>query len=214
MGVEGMKILLDLFCCQGGASYGYIQAGYATYGVDKDPQPNYPWSFERADAVQFVYDNVEWIREKVSLVHASPPCQFGTKCQRIQGNDHPNLIPATREALEYAGVPYVIENVEDVREHLKAPVTLCGTMFRLRTYRHRLFEVGGGVVLEQPAHPRHVAPNAKMGRPVGEGEFYHAVGNFSGVGMVRADMGMEWATREGLREAVPPAYTEFIGRNI
>lgn len=209
-----MKILLDLFCCQGGASYGYIKAGYATYGVDKDAQPNYPWSFERADAVQFVYENVEWIRDKVSLVHASPPCQFGTKCQRIQGNDHPNLIPATREALEYAGVPYVIENVEDVREYLKAPVTLCGTMFGLRTYRHRLFELGGGVSLEQPAHPRHVALNAKMGRPVGDGEFYHAVGNFSGVAMVRADMGMEWATREGLREAVPPAYTEFIGRNI
>jgi DNA (cytosine-5)-methyltransferase 1 len=53
-----------------------------------------------------------------------------------------------------------------------------------------------------------------MGRPVKLGEYMHIVGNFTGVDKAREIMGMPWATREGLREAIPPVYTKFIGRQL
>jgi DNA (cytosine-5)-methyltransferase 1 len=203
--------LLDLYCCQGGATRGY-QRRFRVTGVDIDPQPRYCGDrFIQADAVQFLYDNAAWIRRTFKAVHASPPCQRYSACQRIQQRDHPDLIGATREALEFIGLPSVIENVEDARPELVDPITLCGEMFGLRTYRHRLFEPGGGLVLEQPEHPSHLALTTKMGRPIRDGEYYHAVGNFSGVALVREDMGMEWANRDGLREAIPPAYAAWVG---
>jgi DNA (cytosine-5)-methyltransferase 1 len=204
--------LLDLFCCQGGATKGY-QSRFHVTGVDIEPQPRYCGdTFIQTDAISFLYERKEWIKETFDAVHASPPCQRYSACQRIRQNNHPDLIKLTREALEHVGVPYVIENVEDARKELIEPVTLCGTMFGLRTYRHRLFESGNGLELRVPKHPTHCAPNAKMGRPIGEGEFYHAVGNFSGVELVRQDMDMPWANRNGLREAVPPAYTAYISK--
>lgn len=206
--------LLDLFCCQGGATRGY-QRYFRVTGVDIEPQPRYCGDrFFQADAVAFLYENCRWIRRTFKAVHASPPCQLYSLTHRIRSREHPDLIGPTREALEFVGLPYIIENVEDARPELVGPVTLCGIPFGLRTYRHRLFEAAGGFHLEQPEHFEHTAPNAKMGRPVRDGEFYHAVGNFSGVPMVKADMGMEWASRDGLREAVPPAYTEYIGRQL
>jgi DNA (cytosine-5)-methyltransferase 1 len=210
--------LLDLYCCQGGATRGYQLAGYHVTGVDIDPQPRYCGDrFIRADVIQFLHGNVEWIRRTFRAVHASPPCQRRTKAQKIQKREHPALIGPTREALESIGLPYVIENVPCEGEDddpLINPVELCGAMFGLRTYRHRLVEAGGGLVLKQPDHPAHLALTTKMGRPIREGEYYHAVGNFSGVALVREDMGMEWANRDGLREAIPPAYAEWVGKRI
>jgi DNA (cytosine-5)-methyltransferase 1 len=109
-----------------------------------------------------------------------------------------------------SGLPYVIENVQGAP--LLDPVVLCGAMFGLRTYRHRLFEAN--FLIKAPAHPPHVAPTRKMGRPIRDGEFMHVVGNFSGVGTARDIMGMPWASRDGLREAIPPAYTKHIGLQL
>jgi DNA (cytosine-5)-methyltransferase 1 len=204
--------LLYLYCCQGGGTRGYQRAGFRVTGVDISPQPRYCGDeFHQADAIGFVTAHLALIRRMFVFVHASPPCQFGSDTQRIQGNDHPNLIPGTRDALELTGLPYVIENVEGSREHLRRPITLCGTMFGLHTYRHRLFESGGGFTLPHPGHPRHRVHTVKMGRPLKDGDFYHAVGNFSNVPYVRRDMEMPWASRDGLREAIPPAYTRWIG---
>lgn len=208
--------LLDLYCCQGGASAGYAAAGFDVVGVDIDPQPRYPYTFVRAGVLEYLAA-VSWqTTPDFDLIHASPPCQRYSKAQRIQGRDHPDLIGPTREALKRIGLPYVIENVEDARGELRDPVTLCGAMFGLRTYRHRLFEFGGGAQFEPPAHPEHTAPLAKMGRPPRDGEFMHVVGNFSAVWLARSEavMGMPWANRDGLREAIPPAYTEYIGRQL
>lgn len=202
--------LLDLFCCQGGAAMGYRLAGFEVVGVDLDPQPRYPFEFYQADALEFIAEH----GHEFDAIHASPPCQRYSKAQRIQGREHPDLIGPTRSAMERTGLPYVIENVEDARGELRDPVTLCGAMFGLATYRHRLFETGGGFELGHPRHPRHLAPLAKMGRPVRPGEFMHIVGNFSGVQAARDLMGMPWASRDGLREAIPPAYTEYIGREL
>lgn len=203
--------LADLFCCQGGATRGYERAGFEVVGVDIDPQPRYCGkTFVQCDALEFIAEH----GHEFDAFHASCPCQLYSKAQRIQGREHPDLIAATRAALEATGRPFVIENVEDAARHLRNPATLCGVSFGLRTYRHRLFESGGGFDLPRLVHPRHTAPLAKMGRPIGDGEFYHAVGNFSGVDLVREDMGMGWASRDGLREAIPPCYAEYVGRHM
>lgn len=202
-----MPKLLDLFCCQGGASRGYADAGFEVVGVDIDPQPRYPFEFVQADAVGFVLEH----GREFDAIHASPPCQAHTLAQKIMKNDHPDLIDPTRDALLTTGRPYVIENVPGAP--LLDAVELCGTMFGIETYRHRLFETGG-FALRVPEHPAHSARTTKMGRPPRDGEFMHIVGNFSGVDRARGVMGMPWANRDGLREAIPPAYTKFIGRQL
>jgi DNA (cytosine-5)-methyltransferase 1 len=206
----GKPLHLDTYCCQGGASMGYHLAGFTVMGVDIDDQKRYPFAFVQADAVEFIrrYGHL------FDSVSGSPPCQLYSKTHRIRKNDHPDLIGPTRKAMEETGRPFVIENVEDAAPELRDPVTLCGAMFGLETYRHRLFEAGGGFGFEPPAHPTHVAPNAKMGRRVKPGEFMHVVGNFTDVDKGRAVMEMPWATRDGLREAIPPAYSKYIGERL
>lgn len=208
-GVTPKLKLLDLFCCQGGASAGYVNAGFLVHGVDIDPQPRYPYPFTQADALTHLADLIRTGDiGQYHAVHASPPCQAHSNAQRIQGRDHPELIEPVRELLDQTGLPYVIENVPGAP--LKDPMELCGAMFGLRTYRHRLFE--SNVPLTVPPHPRHLRHTVKMGRPLREGDWYHAVGNFSGVSYIRRDLGLHWMNRDGLRESIPPAYTEHIGR--
>ncbi len=195
-------LLIDLFCGAGGASRGYADAGFEVVGVDINPQPHYPFAFIQEDALSFE------TRHKVAAIVASPPCQGYSNAQRIRDREHPKMIEAVRAHLRASGVPYVIENV--VGAPLLHPIELCGAMFGLRVYRHRLFECSFPVA--QPTHPPHVAPLRKMGRPVRDGEFMHVVGNFSGVQRAREAMGIDWMMRDELREAIPPAYTEYVGR--
>lgn len=200
--------LLDLFCCQGGAAQGYADAGFEVVGVDIAPQPRYPFEFVLADAIEFLRRS--GIAIAYDAIHASPPCQHDSATQRLQGNAHPDLIAATRVAILATGLPYVIENVEGARAKLHNPITLCGAMFPgLRVYRHRLFECSFPIV--SPPHPAHVAVQVKMGRAPGPGEWVQAVGNFSGADEAREAMQMPWASREGLREAIPPAYARYVG---
>lgn len=196
-----MLMALDLFCCQGGASQGLVDAGFQVVGVDIEPQPNYPFPFIHADAVTSLPHGFDF-------AWASPPCQKYTLAQRIQGNDHPDLIEPIRKMLRASGMLYVIENVAGAP--LENPVLLCGSMFGLMTYRHREFECSFPVSV--PPHPEHIAPNRKMGRPVRDGEMMHIVGNFSGVQRARDIMNTRWMTRDGLREAIPPKFAEHIGR--
>ncbi|MFF4378758.1 SAM-dependent methyltransferase [Kitasatospora sp. NPDC001547] len=187
---------------------GYYLAGFDVVGVDIADQPRYPFPFVQADAVRFIAEHGRLF----DLVHASCPCQGYSATQRIQGNTHPLLVEATREALSGTGRMWVMENVPGAP--LRCDALLCGATFGLRTYRHRWFETSPMLPLSSPHHPVHTAPVAKMGRPVGEGEFMHVVGNFSNVPLARSEavMGMPWASRDGLREAIPPAYTQWIGR--
>ncbi|MFM9446900.1 SAM-dependent methyltransferase [Streptomyces acidiscabies] len=201
-------LLLDAFCCQGGAAKGYADAGFDVVGVDLAPQPRYPYRFVQADAVEFIRE----YGAGFDVVHASPPCQFDSDCQRIQGNIHPDLIGPTRAALESTGRPWVLENVRGALPKLREPVMLCGPMLGVDTYRHRYFETGGGFSLPQPGHPAHTVPQAKMGRPVPPGWYGQFVGNFSGVALARRVLGVEWMNRDGIRECIPPAYTQWIGR--
>lgn len=202
--------LLDLYCCQGGAAMGYHQAGFDVFGVDIQTQPRYPFPFHLGDAIA-VLDNEEFMAG-FDAIHASPPCQAHSKAQKIRKNDHPDLIADTRAALEATGKPYVIENVPGAP--LKAPVLLCGCMFpELNVYRERHFETSG-FRWDPPLHYPHTQRQTKMGRPPVAGERIQPVGNFSGAEQAREAMGMPWASREGLREAIPPAYTRFIGEQL
>jgi DNA (cytosine-5)-methyltransferase 1 len=190
---------------------GYHRAGFEVVGVDLDPQPRYPFEFWRADALE-VLRNLEAVVGNFDAIHASPPCQAYSDCQRIRDREHPALIARTRKRLIATGLPYVIENVAGARAELEDPFILCGAMFGLPTYRHRYFETNFPVLV--PEHPEHLWRQAKMGRPPGPSEFIQCVGNFSGVAFGRAAMEMPWANRDGLREAIPPAYTEHIGRAL
>lgn len=200
--------LLDAFACQGGAGWGYHLAGFAVVGVDIDPQPRNPSRVIVADAIRYIREH----GHKYDAIHASPPCQHDSDCQRIQGRDHPDLIAETREAILATGLPYVIENVRGAVAKLRDPIMLCGPMVGVEMYRHRYFETNWP--LAQPAHPPHTAPQVKMGRAPQPGEYIQAVGNFSGVQKARDVMEMPWANRDGLREAIPPAYTRFIGERL
>ncbi|MEV0057246.1 DNA methylase [Saccharopolyspora shandongensis] len=196
--------LLDLYSCAGGAGMGYHRAGFDVVGVDIAPQPRYPFEFHQADALEFLAEH----GHEFDAIHASCPCQAFTNAWKLHRNDHPDLIAPTRELLQATGLPWVIENVEGAPLH--NPVMLCGAMFPgMRVYRHRLFETNFPVAV--PAHPEHVARLTKMGRPPRPGEFMHVVGNFSGVQAARDAMGIDWMTRDELREAIPPAYSQHIG---
>ncbi|MER6023051.1 SAM-dependent methyltransferase [Streptomyces anulatus] len=199
--------LLDLFCCQGGAAKGYDDAGFDVTGIDTAPQPRYPFRFVQADAIAYVLEH----GAEFDVIHASPPCQHDSDCQRLQGNTHPDLIAPTRTALQASGRPWVLENVRGALPKLEQPVMLCGPMFGVETYRHRYFETGGGFTLPQPHHPGHTVPQAKMGRPIPPGHYGQFVGNFSGVQHARTVLGVPWMNRDGIRECIPPAYSHWIG---
>ncbi len=195
--------LLDLYCCAGGSAMGYYRAGFDVVGVDICHQKNYPFEFHQGDALEFMAAH----GCEFDAIHASPPCQAYSVTHKIKNNEHPELIPPTRAALKKTGLPWIIENVPG--SPLINPVELCGAMFGLHTYRHRLFETNFPVMA--PAHQEHTRPQAKMGRRPKEGEFIHVVGNFSGVEYARKAMDIDWMNRNEMAQAIPPAYTEFLG---
>lgn len=212
---KGLK-LLDLFSCQGVGGYGYEQAGFNVTGVDLYPQPKHRSKqadrfcrFIQADAIEYVLKN----GHRYDYIHASPPCQEHSMASiqfRIAGKSYPDLIAATRAALIQVGKPYSIENVPGAP--LIKPVLLCGSMFDIPTYRHRLFETNWG--LKQPEHPIHIAKSTKMGRAVKDGEFIQYVGHFSGVKYVQEFTGAVWANQYGLAQSIPPQYTKYIGEQF
>ena len=156
----------------------------------------------------------EWWLSDFDFIHASPPCQFVTYAAsqwRKAGRTYPDLIAPTRQLLQAAGLPYVIENVP--RAPLINPIILTGAMFGLRVKRDRLFECSFDIPSSiLPAEEKH-GPPVKMGRPFNAnlGETFYPVGHFSGVQAAREAMEIDWMTGKELSQAIPPAYTRFIG---
>jgi len=206
--------LLDLFCGAGGAAMGYHRAGFDVHGVDIKPQPHFPFiSIEQADALDVLAD-IDFCRQ-FDVIHASPPCQAYTSLRTLSSNKHPELVEPVREALIAIGKPYVIENV--VGSPLDEPITLCGSMFGLGLAsrilkRHRLFESNRRLF---------VLDDACAGKPVvgvyGTGGAWTRTA--PGGGGVKASgaeaavaLGIDWTWHQPvLAQAIPPAYTEFIG---
>lgn len=214
--------LLDLFCGAGGAAMGYSRAGFEVVGVDINPQKNYPFEFHQADAMTFPLEGFD-------AIHASPPCQAFSAGKnmwkgRLADDRHPDLVAATRERLKASGLPYVIENVEG--SPLTDYITLCGDMFGLGVKRHRLFETSFFIWNQpvcRPGHPDFVVSvfgGSGLSRtPVG-GSTTHGTGNFMQrrthvpFAMSKAAMGIDWMIRDELSQAIPPAYTFFIGKHL
>lgn len=204
--------LLDLFCGAGGAAMGYHRAGFEVVGVDIKPQPNYPFEFRQADALETLGAN--WQNPRFfAAVHASPPCQFRTAYRRRPNHVAPsrNLIPATRELLLRRGLPYVIENVEYARDQLCDPIKLCGSSFGLDVRRHRLFESSVTIGKLDCDHARQTprfppATNRTNLRSTVEVGAWRIP-----LDVQQQAMGIDWMTLEELSQAIPPAYTEHVG---
>lgn len=204
--------LLDLFCGAGGAAVGYHRAGFEVVGVDHRPMPRYPFPFIQADALAMLDDDE--FCQQFDVIHASPPCQAYSimkSSTKRYGKQHPQLIEPVREKLQRTNRSWVIENVPGAP--LRGAIVLCGAQFGLRTYRHRVFE-SNVLLLSSPCKHLHNAKTAKQGRRVKEGEFITVTGCFSGAEIGRQAMGIDWMRRAELTQAIPPAYTHYIGEQL
>ena len=223
--------LLDLFCGAGGAAMGYHRAGFEVVGVDIRPQPNYPFEFVQADALAILEEAWDWPSGRLhsfDAIHASPPCQAYTALRVMHNarDDHPDLISPVRELLQATGLPYVIENVPG------APIAhltrLCGSSFGLgvevydgwrQLRRHRYFETSFPLLSPQCQHH-----GATIGLYGGHARDRRRIdGKSRGkdfpdrdpLELGRKAMGMPWAQKwREVSEAIPPAYTEFIGAQL
>lgn len=258
---------LDLFCGAGGAAVGLHRAGFDVVGVDINPQPRYPFEFHQADALTFDPKGYD-------LIWASPPCQMYSIMRNLpwlKDREYWDSIPPTREYLVASGLPYVIENVMGAITHGKIEGGwLCGEMFGMPFYRHRVFETNWFWL--QPGHPKH-RPKGESNpskRPhigatftkgwqsfkqrrsqsdglmngTGEGKRYGesedsrglaswpgrrevpaglsprsngvkgGIGHTAGWRVAAEAMGIDWMNRQELTQAIPPAYSEFIGRQL
>lgn len=216
-------VVLDLYSCAGGAARGYATAGFTVHGVDiVDRSARYPYTFRQGDALEILAELIDsGAIEQYTLVHASPPCQskcaltVGTNASRGWGRQHEDLVAPTRELLDKTGLPYVIEQ-PDGQADVRKDITLCGEMFGLGVIRHRNFELGGWTTA-RPVHIKH------RGRVRGwrhgryfDGPYIAAYGKGGGKASVpemQAAMGIDWTdVHEELTEAIPPAYSEWLGR--
>ncbi|MHC4621230.1 MAG: DNA cytosine methyltransferase [Planctomycetota bacterium] len=211
--------LLDTFCGAGGCTKGYQRAGFYVVGVDNRPQPHYCGDeFYQADALEFIAEH-GW---EYDVIHASPPCQKYSVTRSMHNNKHPDLVDVTRVALQSTDKPYVIENVPG--SPLVNYLILCGTMFELRVIRHRWFECHP-VILMSPGTCCH------LGKATGSGsnryqcaggtisladgfEYVTVCGNDYLADEGRMAMDIDWMTKAELSQAIPPAYTEWIGRQL
>jgi len=207
---------------------GYHRAGFDVVGVDINPQPHYPFEFIQADALEFIAEH----GHEYDVIHASPPCQVYSALRTCAGKGHMGLVQPVRELLEQTGKPYIIENVPGAP--LINPVVLCGTHFGLQTAcgaqlrRHRLFESSFDILLVPPCqhskNHRTIGIFGSKARDTGaEKRHYSQPKETRGpppdtILFTREDaqtaMGIDWMTQKELSQAIPPAYTEWIGRQL
>lgn len=214
-------IILDTFCGGGGAAVGYNRAGFDVVGIDIKPQKHYPFPFILGDALdilarmlqgeKFLAGDGRWYGiEDFDAIHASPPCQ-GYSVMNINAESYPRLIEEVRCLLKSIGRPYAIENVEGARREMKNFVMLCGTMFGLRVRRHRLFECDPMIAMS-PMTCYHYLRVVKKGMKPDRNKHFAAIyGHFSDKEYGREAMDINWMSSDELSEAIPPAYTEYIG---
>ena len=205
--------LLDLFCGAGGASAGYAAAGFEVHGVDLKHGKRYPYTYVRADVLDVLRD--ENYLDQFDVIHASPPCQTHSITQHLRNaqgktTSKLDLIPETRAALIELGKPYIIENVPG--SPLINPIQLCGSSFGLKVRRHRLFE-------SNMALNGSVCNHKLQGRPIGvygslNDEIPKGGKTAATIDEARNAMGISWAIWTELVEAIPPAYTKYLGGQL
>lgn len=209
---DDKPVCIDLFCKAGGASMGYFAAGFRVIGVDIQDQSRYPFEFVKGDALTMLPELVE--RYRPTVVAASPPCKRHTSLKHFSAPHHLDLIAPTREALKATGLPYVIENVAGAP--LEDPLWLCGTQFGLRAgdrwlKRHRGFESNIPLTAPGPCECRGKSIGGVYGAG-GRGQMTR--GYKYPIPEARIAMGINWMAGAELSEAIPPAYTKWIGLQL
>lgn len=209
--------LLDLHCGEGGAGMGYHRAGFRVVGVDKKAQPRYPFEFHQADSLEYLAGH--W--REFDAFHASPVCKgYSLLAALYPDKQYPDEIADFRKALKETGKPYVIENVPTAP--LRDYVMLCGSMFGLRVYRHRLFECNP-VILFSPMTCNHwgkasgnksVKAEKRVTPNLIDFEILTVTGHDFILSHAREAMGIDWMSQAGISQAVPPVYTEWIGKQL
>lgn len=201
-----MPRILDLCCKAGGASWGYHLAGWEVVGVDIELQPDYPFPFIQGNALDIDLTGFD-------AYHASPPCQRFSPLLALHPQyreNHLDLIDPIRTRLQATGKPYIIENVPAAP--LENALFLCGTMFGLRTIKHRKFE--SNVLLFQPHHHKHKLKAAKLKKPQDD-EYWSSYGFFGYKQEAQEALGINWMkTCPEIANAIPPAYTEYLGKQL
>lgn len=199
--------LLDLFCNAGGSAKGYAMAGFEVTGVDIEPQPDFPFNFIQADAIEYAAQ----YGYQYDAITASPPCQPHSWSAARWDKEYPDFLPQTRFMLMASGKPYIIENV--IGAPMLAPIVLCGTQFEgLRVFRHRQFE--SNIALHTPPRCSH------KGKKIGFGPHdFVTVAGHGGNGSARVEnwrdaMGIDWMDKDHLTQAIPPAYTHYLGNQL
>jgi DNA (cytosine-5)-methyltransferase 1 len=217
-------ILLDLCCKAGGCSMGYYYASQdlgldiQIVGVDKEPQPNYPFTFIQTDAVAYLKKNYK----KYTHIHASPPCQkYSNSTARAKAEnpdkEYSAICEDIRDFLQTISKPSVIENV--LQAPIRKDIVLNGDMFRLQVLRSRKFELNNFFMM-QPSKPKKLGTvlNGDYAMCVGKGQLkvkngkkFNVPGNNIQEVWSNA-MGIYWMTTNEMREAIPPSYTQYIGQ--
>ena len=206
--------LLDLFCGAGGSAMGYHRAGFEVVGVDINPQPHYPFEFHQADALTYPL-------EGFNCYHASPPCQEYSNSfnimKRFSQNRYPKLLAHTRKILKETGKPYVIENVmgakykPNQKDGLQAHF-LCGTMFQKQYHRHRLFETSFFWLSPGKCRGKVIAG---YGTGIKTRSMTLAHERKDIIIAALEQFEIDWMKHnEEIKEAIPPAYTEYIGKYL
>jgi DNA (cytosine-5)-methyltransferase 1 len=202
--------LLDLFCGAGGAAMGYHRAGFDVVGVDIKPQPRYPFEFMCADALSTLAETA-WVAG-FDAVHASPPCQDHMRSPTWNAKPHGTgwLLAATRERLQASGLPWVIENVPGAA--VRADYRLCGCQFDLDVRSERWFETSWRAFDLMPPHD-HRGEVLNRFRTM-HGPYFRRHGHVPTRREVAIAMGIDWMSGSEHQQAIPPAYTEYIGRQL
>lgn len=208
---------------------GLHRAGFDVTGVDIKPQPRYPFRFVQADALRPPFD-----LSGFDFIWASPPCERYTVVWRGQEEKrerYPDLVAPTRTMIADSGTVTVIENVPGAP--LRPDIVLTGAQFDLDIVRNRVFEIHGFTAPFQltPQHNGTVS-NGDLACVAGHGannawnvrrkrgpctkwrdlpaDLRGRLLNRNNAAGWREAMGIDWMTRDELRKAVPPAYSEFI----
>jgi DNA (cytosine-5)-methyltransferase 1 len=201
--------LLDLFCCAGGAAMGYHKAGFEVIGCDIKDQPNYPFKFVKGDWKDVLNEYKDW----ADCFHASPPCQDYSRTKSLHENEYPALIKEVRDAFKETGKPYIIENV--LGAPMENVIILDGIMFGLKVVRRRKFE--SNILLMMPGKGLKRGSVGAKNCTHKDFDGYYIVGGHQ-MGTLeewKQAMGIDWnIAREELAEAIPPAYTFFLGEQL